>query len=190
MAANKSIREVLAPDENILDELRVQGCDLVLTGRRVLASGSTNCLGPQYTLLRGSMVTSFPLPQFESYIVGTGKRPWLLLLSLSIAVAAVIMYFVPPARYAALVAAGVALFFFLGWTVWTRTFVSVYGGGVKISGQARRREAVVFLERVQLAARAAREGGSDKDVAKAVQLAGRVPSDETAEKASASSQGE
>lgn len=184
MAANKPIREVLAPDEDILDELRVQGCDLVLTCRRVLACGSTNCLGPQYTLLRGSMVTSFPLPQFESYVVGTGKRPWLLLLSLTVAVAAVMMYFVPAARYAALVAGGVALFFFLAWTVWTRTFVTVCGGGVKISGQARRREAVVFLERVQLAARAAREGGSDKDVAKAVQLAGKVSKDEDFQKSS------
>lgn len=184
MAANKSIREVLAPDEKILDELRVQGCELVLTGRRVLAGGSTNCLGPQYTLLRGSMVTSFPLPQFESYVVGTGKRPWLLLLSLSVAVAAIIMYFVPPARYASLAAGGAALFFFLAWTVWTRTFVTVCGGGVRISGQARRREAVVFLERVQLASQAARQGGSEDEIAKAVRLAGKITKDDTLQKAS------
>jgi hypothetical protein len=176
MAESKFIREVLAPEEKVLDELKLQGCDLVLTGRRVLACGSTNCLGPQYTLLRGSMVTSFPLPCFESYVVGTGKRPWILLVSLSLAVAAAVVCFVPVARYAALICGGAALFFFLVWTVWSRTFLTVCGGGVKVSGQVRRREAGVFLERVQLAAEAARHGASEEEIMEAVRFSGKVTS--------------
>lgn len=176
MAESKFIREVLAPEEKVLDGLKLQGCELVLTGRRVLACGSTNCLGPQYTLLRGTMVTSFPLHCFESYVVGTGKRPWILLVSLSLAVAAAVVYFVPAARYAALICAGIALFFFLVWTVWSRTFLTVCGGGVKVSGQARRREAVVFLERVQLAAEASRQGASEDEIKEAVRLSGKVSS--------------
>ncbi len=183
MPTSKPVREVLSPDEKILDELKLQGCDLVLTDRRVLASGSTNCLGAQYTLLRGTMVTSFPLPQFESYIVGTGKRPWVLLIALSLAVAAGVMYLFPQARYPALVAGGAALFLFLVWTVWSRTFLTVSGGGIRISGKARRKEAVVFLERVELAAEAARNQGSEDEIRKAVQLAGKVAGNDPEERA-------
>jgi hypothetical protein len=174
---NKKLAEYLLPGEKIIDCLRFtsfyRGSEFALTDQRLLVSGYTGSLGPSFTLLRGTMVAGFPLTEFESFVIGTGRRPLLLFTSLALAVAGGMMASFAYTRYSGLVVFALALFSFLAWTAWPRTFVTVSGGGVKISGRVRHRGAVVFLERIQLAACAAKAGGSPAEVVEAAALSGK-----------------
>jgi hypothetical protein len=177
-AKAKKCSQFLLPGEQIVDCLNFRAfsrpCEFVLTDRRLLVSGHTGALGPAFTLLRGAMVAGFPLTEFESFIVGTGRRPLLFLAFLALAVAGGVMVSVPYTRYAGLVMFAFSLFTFLAWTAWTRTFVTVSGKGLKVSGKVRLCEAIVFLERLQLAAVAAKAGKSAKEVREAAALSGKT----------------
>jgi len=168
----------LLPGERVLDRLRFRSyyrpCELVLTDRRALVSGYTGALDPHFTLLRGRMAAGFGLAEFESFIIGTGKRPLLLLLTLSLAVAGAVMMSWQAARYEGCIMLALSLFSFLAWTVWPRTFITVAAKGIKVSGRAQLREASVFLERLQLAAIATKEGGSPEEVKAAVAASGQA----------------
>jgi hypothetical protein len=118
------------------------------------------------------MVAGFPLTEFDSFIIGSGKRPQLLLLGLTLAVAGGVMLVLPPARYAGMVGCAVSLFAFLAWSAWPRAFITVSSKGLKVSGRVKAREAECFLEHLQLAAEAARAGRSSEEIRAAVQTAG------------------
>jgi len=176
--ANKKGLEFLLPGEKVIDCLKFQSFyrpgEFALTDQRLLVTGYTGALGPSFTLLRGAMVAGFPLTEFESFIVGTGKRPMLFLVSLALAVAGAMMVSLPFTRYGGLVVFAFALFTFLAWTAWPRTFVTVSGKGIKISGRIKLNEAVIFLERLQLAAHAAKAGKSASEVREAAARSGQT----------------
>ena len=150
----------LLPGETVIDRLRFGTMtgpgNLILTDQRIVVHGSTNSLGAEYTLVRGSMILAAPLTAFESMIVGSGKRPWVLLFSLALAVAAAVMFYLPPARHAGLMVAAMSLTAFLVWAVWGRTFLTIAAGRLKVTGKVARTEAMVFMERLQLAVLAAK----------------------------------
>ncbi|HUT52114.1 MAG TPA: hypothetical protein VM658_01850 [bacterium] len=176
---NSKCLQFLLPGEQALECLKLRAfsrpCEFVLTDQRLLVSGYTGALGPSFTLLRGAMVAGFPLTEFESFIVGTGKRPLLALSAIALAVAGAVMLSFAMTRYPGLVVLAFALFTFLAWTAWPRTFVTVSGKGIKISGKIKLCEAIVFLERLQLAASAAKAGKSPRDIRDAVALSGKTP---------------
>jgi len=103
---NKKIKEHLLPGEQIIDCLKFtsfyRGSEFVLTDQRLLVSGYTGSLGPSFTLLRGTMVAGFPLIEFESFVIGTGKRPMLLFTSLALVVAGGVMASFAYTRYSGL----------------------------------------------------------------------------------------
>lgn len=169
--------EFLLPREEVLDRLKYRAYgrsgELLLTDARVLTVGYTGALGPRFTLLRGEMAAGFPLAEYDSFILGTGRRPGFLLASLTLAVAAAVLLLVPmgaAVRYEGLVTAVLSLFSFLAWTAWPRTFITVSAKDLKISGRVSECEAAVFLERLQLAAQAAREGKSRAEIKQAASL--------------------
>jgi len=187
-AKNSKCDQFLLPAEQTLECIKFRAffrpCEFVLTDHRLLVSGHTGALGPSFTLLRGAMVAGFPLTEFESFIVGTGKRPLLALAAIALAAAGAVMLAVgimlPHPRmtglvYSGLVVLAFALFTFLAWTSWPRTFVTVSGKGIKISGRIKLCEAIVFLERLQLAAQAAKAGKSSREIRDAVALSGKTP---------------
>ncbi len=182
---NSKCLQFLLPGEQTLDCLKFRAfsrnCEYVLTDHRLLVSGYTGALGPSFTLLRGAMVAGFPLTEFESFIVGTGKRPLLALAAVALAVAAAVMLYagihwdsLPELVYCGIVALALTLFTLLAWATWLQTFVTVSGKGIKISSKIKLCEAVVFLERLQLAASAAKAGKSPREVRDAVALSGKT----------------
>lgn len=174
---------LLLPGEAILDSLKFlsfyRPCELVLTDKRVLVSGYTGALGPHFTLLRGKMAAGFALTEFESFIIGTGKRPLLLLSTLCLAVAGGVMASWGFSRYPGLVVLALSLFSFMAWSAWPRTFITLSSKGIKISGNAGLCEASVFLERLQLAAIAVKEGKPPEEVRAFVALSGKAPAGES-----------
>jgi len=170
--------DFLLPGENILDTLCFRAmykpCRLVLTERRLLVTGHTGAFGPHFTFLRGNMVSGFPLERFDSFVVGTGRRPALFIFFLLLAAAGGVMLFAPWARYYGLVVLTLALVSFISWLYWLRGFLTVSFRSVKVSGLVRLCEAVVFLERVQLAAEAVRAGRSPVEVKAAVLSSGKT----------------
>jgi len=172
----------LLPGEEVLDRIRFtayyRAGNMVLTDRRVLVSGHTGALGSQFTLLRGGMVAGFPLSEFESFVVGTGRRPALLLFALLFAVAGLMMFLAPIdlepwSRLLGMASGFACLLFFVAWLTWPRTFATLAGKGLRFSGRVRLCEWAVFIERVQLAALAAKAGGGPEDVRAAVKSSGQ-----------------
>ncbi len=164
------------PGEKVIDRLPFfalsRPCEISLTDHRVLVNGYTGALGPHLSLMRGAMAAAFPLTEFDSFIIGTGKRPIVLLASLSFAVAGGVMFFFPIARYGGVVAIVLSLFCFMTWYAWPRSFFILSSRGVKISGQVNVKEAMVFFERLQLAARAARAGMTPEEIRASALLSG------------------
>lgn len=174
----------LFPGEKVLDRLRFRAfkraCSLILTDRRVLVSGHTGALAPHFTLLRGGMVCGFPLAEFDHFIVGTGRRPLLLIFSVIVAVAGGVMMAVPLSlsRYPGLAIFFASLIMLATWLAWPRTFVTVSSRVLRISGQVKLCDACVFLERLQLAAEAAKSGASPEEVRRAIEIPGAPPTEE------------
>ncbi len=175
--------ELLLPGEKVLDRLKFRSFYrpglLVLTDRRILVSGHTGALGNQFTLLRGSMVSGFPLEEFESFIIGTGKRPLLLLLAIVLAIGGGVMLTAPWARSGGMAVLILALLSLIAWIGWLRTFITVSSRGLKISGMVKLCEAVVFLERMQLSAAAAKAGKTREEI-RAAALSSGLPRPEKA----------
>jgi len=173
--------EFIFPEERVIDCLKFTSfyrpCEFVLTDQRLLVAGYTGALGPHLTLQRGTMVAGMPLEKFDSFIVGTGKRPMLFFIFMALATAGGLMVAFPMARYPGLVVIGCAVVALLAWTAWPRTFISIGSDGIKISGRARLCEAVVFLEKLQLAARAARLGASPEQIREAASATGKTVAD-------------
>lgn len=167
--------DLLLPGESVMDRLRLDsGGELILTDQRLLADAGSEALGPEYTLLQGRVQAGAPLEQVHSFVVGTGKRTPLLLASLALAVAGAVMWWLPAARYPALCAFSLCLIAFIVWLFWSKHFVTINTGGLKVSGRVKRTEALVFLERLQLAARAARDKKSPEQIKAAADRAGAI----------------
>lgn len=166
----------LFPEEKVLDRLRFRAfkraCSIILTDRRVLVSGHTGALAPHFTLLRGGMVCGFPLVEFDHFIVGAGRRPLLLISSVIVAVAGAVMMAAPWARYLGLAIFFASLIMLAIWLAWPRTFITVSSRVLRISGQVKLGDACLFLERLQLAAEAAKSGASPEQVRSAIDIPG------------------
>lgn len=179
MGRELKCRDMLFPEEEVLDRIKLGGygrpVEVALTDRRVIVAGPTGALGSHFTLVRGDMAAGFPLSEFQSFVIGVGKRPMLFLSSITLAVGGGIMLSHDVTRYPGLVLLGMALAFLLAWSAWRKTFVEITAGGLKIAGRAPDCEARVFLERLQLAAEKARKGASPLEIREAVKFSGLTP---------------
>jgi hypothetical protein len=169
---------LLMPREEVLDTLRLGGlgspAEIVLTDRRVLVSGPTDMLGAQFSLVQGTMIGGFGLTEFQSFVIGSGRRPWLFMLCLALGVGGGAMFGFDLTRLYGLVLLAASILSLLAWTAWSKTFLEITAAGLKLSGVVRPAEAVVFVERLLLASQSAKAGKGPEQVQEDVRLAGRI----------------
>jgi hypothetical protein len=167
----------MLPGERVLDRLKIKSYsnsgELALTNQRVVFAGHTSALGPHLTLLQGNTVSGFSLKEFDSFILGAGRRPSLFLLSLCFFAAGALMLFFPFARYPGIVFISLSIVSFLAWLAWPRTFMTVSSKSLRISGRVNICEASIFVERLQLAARSSQADGTKEDIEEAILASGR-----------------
>ena len=170
--------ELFAPGEQALERLKFRSyyrpCELVLTDRRVLVFGASSALSTSLLLPRGEAAAGFPLAEFDSFIVGRGRRPGVLFLAVALAIAGGVMLIWPESIYPGLCALALAVVSLLAFTALPTTFIAISSHSLKVHGRARLAEAAIFIERVQLAADAVRMGLGPEAVREAVKLSGKV----------------
>jgi hypothetical protein len=120
------------------------------------------------------MVSGVNLTELESFVLCAGRRPWLFMVFLAGAVAGSIMFFFDFTRLPGIALAILAVLALLLWSAWIQTFLAISAGALKVSGPVPPSEAIVFLERVQLASHAAKSGQGPGGVRAAVKLSGQV----------------
>ena len=178
MGKHLKCSNLLMPREEVLDTLRLGGlgspAEIVLTDRRVLVSGPTDMLGTQFSLVQGSMMSGFGLTEFQSFVIGSGRRPWLFMLFLALGIGGGAMFWFDLTRLYGIILLAASILSLLAWTAWNKTFLELTAAGLKISGLVRPTEAIVFVERLQLASQSAKAGKTPEQVQEDVRLAGRI----------------